>query len=670
MGDAGGDEGSDEQLELIAAPAPRSPSARRGTPAKPRPDAAAELPVARVAVDTGLAHLDRPFDYLVPAELDDQAVVGSRVKVRFAGQQVDGFVVERVAESGHAGRLAFLTKVVSPEPVLSPQVLGLARDVADRYAGSLGDVLRLAIPPRHARAEKARREPVTVAGPADPSVWADLAGGPAMVEALASGQSPRSWWNALPGSDPALLVAHAALATRLSGRGAIVCVPDQRDVERWRATFTEVLGADGFVVLTAGQPPAERWRSFLAVSRGAVRVVLGTRAAAYAPVAGLGLLALWDDGDDLFEEPRAPYPHTREVMLLRATREACGLLVGGYARTAEGQSLVASGWCTELVADQSTRRARWPRVTLTDGSVDGAAPVRLPREVFAAVRAADGPVLVQVPRRGYRTSLACQRCRASARCAACEGALVQTGAATAPVCRWCGTVADPWSCRECGGSALRAPTVGQLRTAEEFGRAFPEQTVVTSGGSHVLAEAPGGRAIVLATPGAEPPAPGGYAVVVLLDTWLMLARDDVRILEESHRRWFNALALAGPGARAVVIGDPAQLQALVRADPAGLAERELADRAETHLPPVARLAGVEADAEVLAALVERSWPPHTEVLGPVPLDPRDPASPQRLILRTPRREGAALSRALQAVAAERSAAKLPGVRIQVDPTRL
>lgn len=655
----------DEQLELIAAP----PS-RRKAPARPPPDAAAELPVARVVVDTGLAHLDRPFDYLVPAELHDRAVVGCRVRVRFAGQQVDGFVVERVTQSAHGGRLAFLSKVVSPEPVLSPQVQALARDVADRYAGTLGDVLRLAVPPRHARAEKARHDTVVVDRPVDPSVWADLAGGPAMIEALASGQSPRAWWNALPGSDPAQMVAQAALAAVLSGRGAIVCVPDQRDVERWRVTFAEVLGPDGFVVLTAGQAPAERWRSFLAVSRGAVRVVLGTRAAAYAPVAGLGLLALWDDGDDLFEEPRAPYPHTREVMLLRASREACGLLVGGHARTAEGQSLVASGWCDELVADQSTRRARWPRVTLTDGSVDGAAPVRLPREVFAAVRAADGPVLVQVPRRGYRTSLACQRCRASARCAACEGALVQTGSGSAPVCRWCGTVADPWACRECGAAVLRAPTVGQLRTAEEFGRAFPEQSVVTSGGSHVLAEAPEGRTIVLATPGAEPPAPHGYAVVVLLDTWLMLARDDVRILEESHRRWFNALALAGPGAKAVVIGDPAQLQALVRADPVGLAERELADRAETHLSPVARLASVEADAEVLDALVERPWPQHAEVLGPVPLDPRDPTSPQRLILRIPRRDGAALSRALQEISAERSAAKLSGVRIQVDPTRL
>lgn len=659
------DGGSDEQLALIPAPKPR-----RAKPSKPAPDSADELPVARVAVETGLAHLDRYFDYLVPADLDAKAVVGCRVKVRFAGQLVDGYLVERVEASEHGGRLAFLAKVVSPEPVLAPQVLALARQVADRYAGTLGDVLRLAIPPRHARSEKAKHDPVEVTGRPDPSMWSDLQGGPEMVEQLLAGESPRCWWNALPGTDPALLVAQAVLATVVSGRGAIVCVPDQRDVERWRVIFSTVLGDGGFVVLTAGQEPAHRWRSFLAASRGAVRVVLGTRAAAYAPVADLGLLALWDDGDDLFEEPRAPYPHTREVMLLRAAREGCGLLIGGYARTAEGQSLVASGWCEEIVADQSTRRERWPRVTLTDGSVDGAAPVRLPREVFEQVRNADRPVLVQVPRRGYRTSLACQRCRTSARCASCEGALVQTGAGTAPVCRWCGIVDDPWTCRECAGTVLRAPTVGQLRTAEEFGRAFPNHAVVTSGGTQVLDEAPEGRTIVLSTPGAEPPVSGGYGLVMLLDTWLMLARDDVRILEESHRRWFNALALAGPDARAVVIGDPAQLQALVRADPVGLAERELADRVETHLPPAARLAGVEATAGVLGALAERAWPGNTEVLGPVPIDPRDPQSAERLILRTPRREGAALSAALQQVAAERSAAKLPGLRIQIDPTRL
>ncbi len=112
------------------------------------------LPVARVAVDISLAHLDRPFDYLVPASMDEVAVPGCRVRVRFAGQLVDGYLLERAQTSEHEGRLSRLERVTSPEPVLTPEIFDLARAVADRYAGTLADVFRLAIPPRHATAER------------------------------------------------------------------------------------------------------------------------------------------------------------------------------------------------------------------------------------------------------------------------------------------------------------------------------------------------------------------------------------------------------------------------------------------------------------------------------------------------------------------------------------
>lgn len=630
--------------------------------------------MARVVVDSPLPHLDRPFDYLVPTELDQDVVNGCRVKVRCAGRLTDAFVVERVDATDHEGTLSFLHKVVSPEPVLTPAVLDLCRAVADRWAGTLSDVLRLAIPPRHARAEA--QATVSAEGglpPVTDDAWAWWPGGADLVAALAAGEQPRACWAALPAHEPAEAVAEAVLATLHAGRGSLVCLPDVRDVARWDAVFAARLGEGRHVVLTGAEKPVDRYRSYLAVSRGHVQVVLGTRGASFAPVSDLGLVAMFDDGDDLFAEPRAPYPHAREVVLTRAAREGAGVLLGGHARSVEAQALVDSGWCTDLVAEPVTRRRRWPTVQVTDGSVDGGAPARLPQEVFRAIRATEGGVLVQVPRRGYRTSLACQDCRTAARCTHCHGPLAQGGRAEAVACRWCGTVASPWTCPECGSQRLRAPVVGQLRTAEEYARAFPEHEVVTSGGDQVLDEAPAGRCIVLATPGAEPPSGSGYDLVVLMDTWLMLARDDVRVVEESHRRWFNALALAREGGSAVVVGDPAGLQALVRADPIGLGERELAMRAETHLPPIGRLATVDGPSDVVQPLADRAWTEHTEVLGPVPLDDDRPraagtgTSDWRLVLRAPRREGADLARALQEVQAERSAAKLPPVRVRVDP---
>ncbi|MGB9378953.1 MAG: primosome assembly protein PriA, partial [Mycobacteriales bacterium] len=140
------------------------------------------LPVARVSVDSSLAHLDRPFDYQVPAELDDSVVVGSRVRVRFSGRLVNGLVLDRVAETDHAGKLTPVNRSVSAEPVLSAEVARLARAVADRSAGTLADVLRLAIPPRHARVEaKPSPDPVPAPPPPDPSGWAGYLAGPPLL---------------------------------------------------------------------------------------------------------------------------------------------------------------------------------------------------------------------------------------------------------------------------------------------------------------------------------------------------------------------------------------------------------------------------------------------------------------------------------------------------------
>ncbi len=671
----------------------RARAAKKKVGTAPLPvDPAPELPVARVLVDVPLAHLDRPFDYLVPAKLHDSVAAGTRVKVRFAGQDVDGFVVERVERSDHEGRLAPLRRAVSAEPVLSPAVARLSELVAARYAGTRSDVLRLAVPNRHATTEKQesiRAQPPALDVPAAEEAWSAYAGGAAYARRLADGGTPRAVWSSLPGAGWPTLLAHAAAATYASGRGVLLCVPDHKDVTRLDEALTAVLGAGQHVVLTADVGPAQRYRSFLAVSRGAVRVVVGTRAAAFAPVHDLGLVAMWDDGDDLYAEPRAPYPHTREVLLTRAHEEDAAALLGGFARTVEAEYLVRTGWAESLEPDRAVLRATAPQVAIT-GATDRelardphARTARLPRTAYDAIRdgLTRGPVLLQTPRQGYATALACDSCRTPARCTVCTGPLRLTAAHQPPSCRWCGVEDHTWTCAECGGHGLRAPVLGEQRTAEELGRAFPQVPVRTSAGDRVLATVDATPSVVVATPGAEPVVDGGYACVVLLDTWLMLGRTDLRTVEEALRRWFAAAALARPadqGGRVVAVGEPSDpaLQALLRWDPTGFAGRELEERQSAHLPPASRLAtlmGPESD--LVPALAALTLPPGAEVLGPVPTTPSGPPDPEaapvlRAVVRVPRTAGAALSRTLVEMQGVRSARKLPTVRVQVDPVAL
>jgi primosomal protein N' (replication factor Y) (superfamily II helicase) len=658
--------------------------ARRGASRDPGPPASV-LPVARVAVDIPLAHLDRPFDYLIPERLSDQAVPGCRVRVRFAGQLVDGYLLDRAAESAHQGRLARLERVVSPEPVLSPEIMALAREVADRCAGTLADVLRLAIPPRHARTESAAVPPAAEGadrpdGPPGPGPWARYPDGPAFLDALASRRGPRAVWSALPGPHWPEEIARAVASVAAGGRGALAVVPDARDLSLLDTALTAQLGPGRHVTLSADLGPAERYRRWLAVRRGAQRVVAGTRAAMFAPVSDLGLVVLWDDGDDLHAEPRAPYPHAREVLALRAHRTGAAVLIGGFARTAESTSLVASGWARPIVAGRPVVREEAPAVRAAGGDAElardeAAQTARLPSLVLRTAREAldSGPVLVQVPRRGYVAALGCARCRDRARCAACGGPLALAGVGAVPRCGWCGTADEQWRCSRCGHSAVRALVTGAGRTAEELSRAFPGVPLITSGGAAMIPTVPGSPALVVATPGAEPRAGGGYAAALLLDGWMLLGRPSLRAAEEALRRWMNAAALVrgGPaGGRVVVVADAAipAVQALVRWDPVTHSERELAERAELHFPPTVRIASLTGPQDAVGALLQDAeLPPGAELLGPVD----EPPDSIRMLVRVPRSAALMLASALHAAQAGRTARKAAGaVRVQLDPAEL
>ncbi|KJV00962.1 primosomal protein n' pria [Rhodococcus sp. PML026] len=668
------------------------------------PVAATDLPIARILPMLPLPHLDREFDYLVPEDVSDDAQPGVRVRVRFAGRLVDGFVLARLAETDHPGRLGWLDRVVSAERVLTPEIAELVSAVADRYAGTRADVLRLAVPARHARVEA--EPPPVVDEAAEPVVdrtgWAAYTHGSNFLDALGEHRVPRAVWQALPGEVWPARLAELAAVTVGSGRSAVVVVPDQRDLDRLEGACAAAVGADRVVALSAGLGPAKRYRQWLRCLRSGPVVVVGTRSAVFAPVSNLGLIAIWDDGDDSFAEPRSPYPHAREVALLRSHVSGAAVVVGGHSRTAEAEALVDSGWAHDLVAPRELVRERQPHVVaLADSdhalARDPAARVaRLPAIAFEAARAAlkaDTPVLVQVPRAGYVPSLACAKCRHPARCRRCNGPLALPSApgsdgAGSPTCSWCGIADAAHRCTVCGSRNLRAVVIGAGRTAEELGRAFPGVPIHNSGGATVLDTVRPGGSLVVSTVGAEPTVDGGYGAALLLDGWALLGRADLRAAEETLRRWMTAASMVRPGAaggRVVVVAESEipTVQALVRWDPLWHARSQLDERVEVRFPPAVHVAAIDGTTDAITALVDSADLPETvEVLGPVDLPDgqRAPAGSsedglsgdvQRLLIRVPRSTGAALARALSTAQASRSAKKLgAGVRIQIDPIRI
>ncbi|BBY21095.1 primosomal protein N' [Mycobacterium stomatepiae] len=657
-------------------------------------------PIARVLPMLSVPHLDREFDYLVSAEQSDDAQPGVRVRVRFHGRLVDGFVLERRNDTDHVGKLGWLDRVVSAEPVLTPEIRRLVDAVAARYAGTRPDVLRLAIPARHARVE---REAVAIPAPpapapVDPSCWEVYGRGGQFLTALAESRAARAVWQALPGEQWADRFAEAAAQTVRAGRAVLAIVPDQRDLDTLWLAATARIDEGSVVALSAGLGPAARYRRWLAALRGTARLVIGTRSAVFAPLNDLGLVMVWSDADDSLAEPRAPYPHAREVAMLRAHQARCAALIGGYARTAEAHALVRSGWAHDIVATRPVVRARTPRVVALDdtGYADERDPAarsaRIPSIALRAARSsleAGAPVLVQVPRRGYVPSLACGRCRAIARCRHCTGplSLAESLQEHGPgaVCRWCGRAEPALRCTRCGSDAVRAVVVGARRTAEELGRAFAGTQVITSSGDAIVAEVAAHPALVVATPGAEPRADGGYGAALLLDIWALLGRQDLRAAEDALWRWMSAGALVrarGDGGVVTVIAESSipTVQSLIRWDPVGHAEADLTARAEVGLPPSVHLAAIDGSTDAVTALLdEAQLPDGAELLGPVDLPPgvrRPPGTPAgvpvvRMLVRVRREQGLELAASLRRGVGVLSARQShEPARVQIDPLQI
>ena len=660
--------------------------------------------VARVLIDSPLPQLDHLFDYGVPAELVGEVAAGMRVKVPFrsGGRVVDAYVIElfdpRAARSESAretdaafhGALSPLDSVVSTAVVLTPAVWTLARRLADRAAGNASDIIRLAVPPRQVRVEKAwlaaqavksapggRTEPST---PGTPTVEIDaptpspaaialatpafvgyptgrldsaimehhrvaVAAIPELVQ-LEDGSTIGRW---------AQTLAELAVATLETGQSAILCVPDFRDQDQVQAALAQLAPTLPLCRVDARQPNPDRYRAFLACLEPAARIILGNRSAVYAPAHDLGLIAVWDDGDPLYSEPLSPYVNTRDAALVRQQDSDCALVLLGHSRSVETQRLVELGYLAEV----NPAADRHPRIIPTDFQSEPdqqARAARIPSAAWQAAREAlaHGPVLVQVASPGYAPMLACQSCKKAARCTHCQGPLGLKSASAVPSCRWCGALAAGWTCAHCEGTKLRVVTLGTGRTAEELGRAFPGARVIVADGEHTVQTLGAQPALVIATRGAEPVPTGGYRAILILDGERMLARESLRVGEDCLRWWTNAAALAAPGAPVLLAGVGGALaRALNSWRPDIFAASELSDRRQLRFPPAVRVASVTGTAaDVEAALADLAVVAGLDVLGPVDTE----APLVRAVVRFGYARGDEVARALKA-AVVRNAAK-------------
>jgi len=218
-----------------------------------------------------------------------------------------------------------IERVVDSIAPFTTETLDLVEHTAERYVGSFWDVARAAVPSRHARAEKSvlaqaalPQPPAEQAEDNSDDVWAAYHWPHRTSEPGEPNEPERIVWSSAPGTDFAAEICDLVQRVHRGGRGVVVVVPDAADVERVASRLLAVFGKAEVALLSADAGPERRYREFLRARTGRAGIVVGTRNAVFAPVADLGAIIVWDDGDDVYREPHAPYWDAREVAALRS----------------------------------------------------------------------------------------------------------------------------------------------------------------------------------------------------------------------------------------------------------------------------------------------------------------------------------------------------------------
>ena len=606
--------------------------------------ASTHLPVARLWVDTGLSHLEPTYDYLVPQSLDADVSVGVKVLVDFAGRKVDGFVIERI-DSSSVGNLKFIEKVTSPVPLLTAEVMELVAAVARRWGSIPNEILTAAIPPRVMAAEKGfTRE--SAAHSQDRS---------------RSKNPSHSYYLFTPGENPFETIASWAV-TRLSKGGVLIVLPELRELLTLAEELSN-LNAD-FVILDGSLPRSTRYENFLKVATGAAKLVIGTRSAIFTPVANLQTIVVFREGSESHYEKRSPGWNVRDVAILRSQLSAIDLTFAGFAPSSEVSLLIEE----EAIALRG-KRAKVNAIAYpqTHGEL-------LPERIFTPIRDAlkRGSVLFLVPRKGYSQAISCMSCRNISLCD-CGGRIYFGGPEKGYICSLCNLSTSEWSCKWCKKSAANLLGRGNLRFAQEIGRAFPGFPVLSSDATHVVEQVENQRSIVLATAGMAPPVEGGYQAVVVLEGDNLFSQLDLRAQERAREAIMQSASLLSANGKALIVVDNAHpiVAGLSRWNLSPLLSRELREREQTQLPPyvhaiVLEIASLESStflSGIRSSISESRLPSSTRILGPTALE----SEFSRIILTVSRDQGQELFDFLVTYRKKRGLAKKSIPRMRIDP---
>ena len=603
-------------------------------------------PFAKLWVDSGVLHLDSPFDYAVPLKISDEVQIGVRVQVPFNGREVEAIVLERLDSTYVTGVIKEITKLISPHPVATVVSLELFAAVSRYWTCNPFEIVRSAIPSRVASVDKSflvERQP-TVLNTMD--------------------FDPDCFIAFEPVIDCADQCVELVLQKAKFG-SVLVLAPDESDVDAICESLQK--STVDYIRLDSSLSRTDRYSNFLKTLRSPDCIVVGARSAVFAPIQNLKCVIMYKESSFEHFEKRSPGWNVRDVLSLRSELEDFQRIFMGYVPSLDISLLIETA---KLKYIFHSHQLNVKAFSSNDGAL-------LPDRIFKEIRKGLklGPVLFIVPRKGYGNALLCANCKNVSVCE-CGSRLAVTSRNADPICLLCHTTYPDWACSWCHSRKQYMGSRGIDRAGEEISRAFPGLPLILSFGDVIKTSVENRPALVLATPGSAPKVKGGYGAVVILEGWKFFAHADLRSQERARELFFETSAMASVNASVLLSIDESHpiVSSLVRWNPGAMIRRELNERLEVPLLPYVSSVTISGDAKeftVIAtglrkAIEDGRLPSEVKVFGPSD-EGRNIA---KIVMYCPREKRADLAVFLLELARRRSIAKKEYLSIRFDPYSL
>ena len=526
--------------------------------------------VVRVLPD--VPAIDKTFDYLVPDAVRDQVHVGDVVRIELHGRRVGGWIVELDVVPPPGVTLRPLAKRSGLGP--TDDLIDLAGWAAWRWAGRPASLLKTASPER-----------VVSSVPPPSAPLAERPDAPGLAAAALADK--RSVLRLPPAADRVEVV----LAAAALGNVLVLC------------PTAAVAAGLALRLQRAGLAVALHPRDWARGLAGAT--VVGTRAAAWAPVAELAAIIVVDEHDEAHQQEQAPTWHAHDVALERAARAGVPCLLTSPCPTLEARAVARVH-----APGRSAERAGWPVVEVVDRRAEDPVRAGLYSDALVRLLRSEARVLCVLNRTGRSRLLACAACGELAACETCGASVDQPVEALR--CRRCGTERPP-VCLTCSGMRFRNVRAGVSRVREELealvGEPVVEVTAASNAGDPATRVVVGTEAVLQRIDRAD--------AVAFLDLDQELLAPRYRAAEQAFALVARAARVAArsgpPGTRAAGrvllqtrLPDHEVVRAAVLGDPERVADAERARRELLGFPPYAALAEVSGAA---AARVRRGARP-------------------------------------------------------------